>query len=101
MARKKAKKDYEQFSKRLSKWVLIFWAVYRIFTLVVSLLRPEIITGLATLTRGVDDAAMCVVISYTANSATEKVTKYYFSAKEAEREKEEKDEKDENEESNG
>lgn len=78
---------YEQFSKRLSKWLLIFWAVYRILTLVVAIIRPDITTGLTTLTHGVDDAAMCVVISYTVNSATEKVTTNYFAAKGAERTK--------------
>jgi hypothetical protein len=78
---------YEQFSKRLSKWVLIFWAAYRILTLVVAILRPDITAGLAALTNGVDDAAMCVVISYTVNSATEKVAINYFNAKSGERQK--------------
>ena len=61
--------------------MLIFWAVYRILTLVIAILRPDITTGLTALTHGVDDAAMCVVISYTANSATEKVAVQYFTAK--------------------
>ena len=80
-------KDYQQFSKRLSKWLLIFWGAYRIFTLIAAILRPEITTGLTALTAGVDDAAMCVVISYTVNSATEKVVTHYFSAKAGERQK--------------
>lgn len=79
--RKRQAKNFEQFSKKLSKWVLIFWAVYRILTLVIAILRPDITTGLTALTHGVDDAAMCVVISYTANSATEKVAVQYFTAK--------------------
>ena len=81
MARRKTQKDYEQFSKKLSKWVLIFWAVYRILTLAVAIIRPDVTQGLTALTTGVDDAAMCVVISYTVNSATEKVAINYFTAK--------------------
>lgn len=81
MAKKRAQKDYEQFSKRLSKWLLIFWAIYRVFTLAASFARPEVVTGLTALTTGVDDAAMCVVISYTVNSATEKVATKYFAAR--------------------
>ena len=111
-ARKKnAQKDYEQFSKRLSKWLLIFWAVYGTFTLIAAILRPEITTGLNALTTGVDDAAMCVVISYTVNSATEKVVVNYFAAKAGERKKlfaslgsgddEEEEEKDKKEDDNG
>ena len=92
--RRRQKKDYEQFSKRLSKWVLIFWAAYRIFTLAVAIARPEITTGLATLTHGVDDAAMCVVISYTVNSASEKMAIQYFAAKVKEREADEDEEED-------
>ena len=74
-------KEFEQFSKKLSKWVLIFWAVYRVLVLIVAILRPAIASGLTALTAGVDDAAMCVVISYTVNSATEKVAIHYFTAK--------------------
>lgn len=98
--RKRQAKNFEQFSKKLSKWVLIFWAVYRILTLVIAILRPDITTGLTALTHGVDDAAMCVVISYTANSATEKVAVQYFTSKHEALEKE-KDKDTEEESDNG
>lgn len=83
--RKKKKQEFEQFSKKLSRWVLVFWAVYRILALVAVVIRPDIASGLTALTVGVDDAAMCVVISYTVNSATEKVAVQYFTAKTEER----------------
>ena len=98
--RSMGQREYEQFSKRLSKWLLIFWAAYRILTLVVAIIRPDITTGLTALTHGVDDAAMCVVISYTVNSATEKVTTNYFASKSVERADKDDKEKEEKKEGN-
>ena len=81
MAGRNGNKNFEQFSKKLSKWVLIFWAIYRIMTVAVAIIRPDVADHLYRLVTGVDDAAMCVVISYTANSATEKISIQYFNAK--------------------
>ena len=85
-------KNYEQFSKRLSRCVLIFWGVYRVLTLVVAVIHPDITQGLTALTVGIDDAAMCVVISYTVNSATEKVAINYFGSKKYDKSEEESEE---------
>ena len=84
MARKTAQ-NFIQFSKRLATYVMVFWGAYRLLSLVLVLFRPEVATALAALTAGIDDLAMVNVISYTANSATEKVTVSYFANKAAER----------------
>ncbi len=81
MAKRKGRKDYEQFSKKLSKWLLLFWAFYRILTWAAVVMRPEVSTALHGLTTGVDEAAMCVVITYTVNSTSEKAIIHYFTAK--------------------
>lgn len=77
--------EQQRLSKRIAKGVLIFWGVYRIVTLCVSLWRPEIIQGLTALTTGVDDLASVVVISYLVHSGSENIVGKYFSSKQGER----------------
>ena len=100
MAKKKSPKDYEQFSKRLSKWVLIFWAFYRFITWAAVVMRPDVSVALHSLTTGVDEAAMCVVISYTVNSTSEKAILNYFAVK-AKNGDDDEDKEDDKEDDNG
>ena len=74
-----------RLSKNITKWILFFWGLYRICSLVVGILRPEIIGGLTALTTGVDDLAMVVVISYLVHSGSEAAVTKYFENKAIER----------------
>ena len=65
---------YIQFSKRLTAFVLIFWAIYRGAQLVVGVIEPSIASALVRLSSGIDTVAIAFGITYTSNSIAEKVT---------------------------
>ena len=75
----------EQFSKRMSKFVLIFWGIMRILNFVVISLKPDTGNALIQLQHGADDIAMTIVIAYNCNSLGEKIgtliASGYFSRK--------------------
>ena len=77
--------EKHRLSKRIARGVLLFWGAYRVFTLGVSIWRPEIIQGLTALTTGVDDLASVVVVSYLVHSGSENIVGKYFSSKTEER----------------
>ena len=68
------KVNFTQFSKKLAKYVLIFWGIIRVLNFIVIALRPESGGALVSLQHGADDIAMAIVIAYTCNSLGEKVT---------------------------
>ena len=65
---------YIQFSKRMTAFVLIFWAVYRSAQLFVGVLEPSMATALVKLSSGIDTVAIAFGITYTGNSIAEKIT---------------------------
>jgi fatty-acid desaturase len=77
--------NYTQFSKRLATWCMVFWAIYRLGSLAVAVLRPDVSNALTIMNNGVDDVAMTIVVSYCVNSLGEKVAYKYFESKAAER----------------
>lgn len=64
---------YIQFSKRITAFVLIFWAVYRSAQLAVGVIEPSIADALVKLSSGIDTVAIAFGITYTGNSIAEKV----------------------------
>ena len=77
---------YIQFSKRITAFVLIFWAVYRSAQLAVGVIEPSIADALVKLSSGIDTVAIAFGIAYTGNSVCEKfanvhkeVQKYMYS----------------------
>ena len=64
---------YVQFSKRITAFVLIFWAVYRSAQLAVGVIEPSIADALVKLSSGIDTVAIAFGITYTGNSIAEKV----------------------------
>lgn len=63
---------YIQFSKRITAFVLIFWAVYRSAQLAVGGIEPSIADALVKLSSGIDTVAIAFGIAYSANSVCEK-----------------------------
>ena len=99
------KKTYEQFSKKLAKFVLIFWGVIRVLNFAVIAFRPDTGSALVSLQHGADDIAMAIVIAYTCNSLGEKVTTKiadgYFSRDRANKEDKKDDEEEDESSENG
>ena len=65
---------YIQFSKRMTAFILIFWAIYRSAQLVVGVIEPSIASSLVRLSSGIDTVAIAFGITYTSNSIAEKIT---------------------------
>lgn len=63
---------YVQFSKRMTAFILIFWAVYRSAQLVVGVIEPSISEALVKLSSGIDTVAIAFGLAYSANSVCEK-----------------------------
>ena len=63
---------YIQFSKRMTAFILIFWAVYRSAQLVVGVLEPSLASSLVRLSSGIDTVAIAFGLAYTGNSIFEK-----------------------------
>lgn len=63
---------YIQFSKRITAFVLIFWAIYRSAQLAVGVIEPSIADALVKLSSGIDTVAIAFGVAYSANSVCEK-----------------------------
>ncbi len=91
--KKTQEKPFVQFSKKLITFVMIFWGLIRITSVISVIINPDSGTTMAAIVRGVDDIAMINVLAYTGNSVSEKIALGYFQMKAGE--------KEEDEESNG
>lgn len=69
----KAKKIFEQYSKKMCTRVSIFWMVYRIAVALLVFFKPEIATAMIHLTEGIDTVMIVNMSAYTGNSLGEKV----------------------------
>ena len=69
----KAKRAFEQYSKRMATRVTVFWMIYRIAIAILIFFNPEISTAMIHLTEGVDTVMILNMSTYTVNSSTEKV----------------------------
>lgn len=87
--KKPAEKPFIQFSKKLITFVMVFWAIIRLASVVAVIISPESGTSMAAIVRGVDDIAMVNVLAYTGNSISEKVALGYFKMRSGEKEEEE------------
>ena len=74
-------KAYVQFSKRIAVAILIFWTIYRTTALILSTVRPELMSGITGMASGVDDVMMVSIGFYTGNSVIEKGIVGYFGRK--------------------
>jgi len=101
MARTK-EKQFLQFSKKLITFVMIFWGIIRLASVVAVIVSPDSGTSMAAIVRGVDDIAMVNVLAYTGNSVSEKIALGYFKMKSDNKDDEEdENEKEQEEKSNG
>ena len=94
--KKSEEKPYVQFSKKLITFVMIFWGLIRLASVVAVMISPSSGTDMAAIVRGVDDIAMVNVLAYTGNSVSEKIALGYFQMR-----SKQKDDSDEKEESEG
>lgn len=75
------KKQYVQFSKRITVAVTAMWCAFRLLTMILIAFRPETAEALTTFQRGSDDVMMVVIGFYCGNSVAEKGIIGYFKAK--------------------
>lgn len=75
------KKQYVQFSKRITIAVTIMWAAFRLITLALIAFRPDTAEALTTFQQGADDVMMVGIGFYCGNSVAEKGILGYFGAK--------------------
>lgn len=75
------KAAYVQFSKRIAIVILVFWAVYRLATLVLVSVNLSLASALTSMQSGVDDVMMVSIGFYTGNSVIEKGIVGYFNRK--------------------
>lgn len=99
MAKKKTEKPFVQFSKKLITFVMIFWGVIRLASVIAVIVSPDSGTSMAAIVRGVDDIAMVNVLAYTGNSVSEKLALGYFQMRS--KDKDDEEEKSDKEDSNG
>ena len=90
--KKTTEKPFVQFSKKLITFVMIFWGVIRLASVVAVMVSPDSGVSMAAIVRGVDDIAMVNVLAYTGNSVSEKIALGYFRMRSGEKEEEEKKE---------
>ena len=90
--KKPAEKPFIQFSKKLITFVMLFWGIIRLASVVAVILSPESGTSMAAIVRGVDDIAMVNVLAYTGNSVSEKIALGYFKMRSGEKEEDDEDE---------
>lgn len=90
--KKTTEKPFVQFSKKLITFVMIFWGVIRLASVVAVMVSPDSGASMAAIVRGVDDIAMVNVLAYTGNSVSEKIALGYFRMRSGEKEEEEKKE---------
>ncbi len=75
------KKQYVQFSKRITVAVTVMWCAFRLLTMVLIAFRPETAEALTTFQKGSDDVMMVAIGFYCGNSVAEKGILGYFKAK--------------------
>ena len=56
--KKTQEKQFVQFSKKLITFVMIFWGLIRITSVISVIINPDSGTTMAAIVRGVDDIAM-------------------------------------------
>lgn len=78
---KPLKKQYVQFSKRITVAVTAMWCVFRLLTMVLIAFRPETAEALTTFQQGSDDVIMVAIGFYCGNSVAEKGILGYFKTK--------------------
>lgn len=78
---KPLKKQYVQFSKRITVAVTAMWCVFRLLTMVLIAFRPETAEALTTFQQGSDDVMMVAIGFYCGNSVAEKGILGYFKSK--------------------
>ena len=69
----KPTKNFIQYSKKMCTAVTIFWMVYRLINLIVTIIRPETAVALVNLSAGVDTIMITNMSTYLLNSSTEKI----------------------------
>jgi len=95
-----SKKQYVQFSKRITVAVTALWGFFRLITLVLIAFRPETADALTTFQQGSDDIMMVAIGFYCGNSVAEKGILGYFSARK-QNQTEDEDSSEEDEEASG
>ena len=80
---KPIKKQYVQFSKRITVTVSVMWCAFRVFTLILIAFRPEIAEAMTAFQKGADDVMMIALGFYCGNSVAEKGILGYFNAKQS------------------
>lgn len=75
------RKQYVQFSKRITIAVTVMWAAFRTMTLALIAFRPETAEALTAFQQGVDDVMMVAIGFYCGNSVAEKGILGYFKAR--------------------
>lgn len=78
---KPTRKEYVQFSKRITVAVIVMWASFRTMTLILIAFRPETATALTAFQQGVDDVMIVALGFYCGNSVAEKGILGYFKAR--------------------
>ena len=75
------KKQYVQFSKRITVAVTAMWCMFRLMTMALIAFRPETAEALTTFQNGSDDVIMVAIGFYCGNSVAEKGILGYFKAR--------------------
>ena len=78
---KPPKKQYIQFSKRITVAVTVMWCAFRLLSLCIIVLRPETVQALTAFQQGADDVMMVAIGFYCGNSVVEKGILGYFKAR--------------------
>lgn len=83
-AAKKGAKTALQFSKKLSIFVSVFWALYRLCIAAAIVIQPETAEAMVTLVKGVDSVMMVNLGFYCGNSVSEKAILAWMDTKNSE-----------------
>ncbi len=75
------RKQYVQFSKKVTIAVTVLWGGFRLLTLILIAFRPETAEALTAFQQGSDDVMMVAIGFYCGNSVAEKGILGYFRAK--------------------
>lgn len=75
------RKQYVQFSKKVTIAVTALWGGFRLLTLILIAFRPETAVALTAFQQGSDDVMMVAIGFYCGNSVAEKSILGYFKAK--------------------
>ena len=75
------KPGYIQYSKRITTAVTVAWIIFRILTLALMTLRPDVAEPFIHQQQGADDVMMVAVGFYCGNSVAEKGIVGYFTSR--------------------